>query len=215
MAGALPGRSFDAGKLTRFGYLTLTAQRDNLLCRAGESIAAHEFHRWDADDPGEAFLAEKPSGRRWPCVHATGTLYAGYPHFPLLREPRLRREFSRRLPKGEAPPCLRPADPWTSKRAASRSSPSFWATGSSTRKTRLSSSAPSTPPRTLTTPTTSSSRPTPCRQGSKPCGPAAISSPIPRWRRPGSIRPSSPPSAARSTASCPTPTSQPRQSRAA
>ena len=58
MAGALPGRSFDAGKLTRFGYLTLTAQRDNLLCRAGESIAAHEFHRWDADDPGKAFLAE-------------------------------------------------------------------------------------------------------------------------------------------------------------
>ena len=76
MAGALPGRSFDAGKLTRFGYLTMTAQRDNLLCRAGESIAAHEFHRWDADDPGEAFLAEKPSGRRWPCVHATATLYA-------------------------------------------------------------------------------------------------------------------------------------------
>ena len=61
MAGALPGRSFDAGKLTRFGYLTLTAQRDNLLCRAGESIAAHEFHRWDADDPGEAFMAEKPA----------------------------------------------------------------------------------------------------------------------------------------------------------
>ena len=87
MAGALPGRSFDAGKLTRFGYLTLTAQRDNLLCRAGESIAAHEFHRWDADDPGKAFLAEKPSGRRWPCVHATGTLYAGYPHFHFYANP--------------------------------------------------------------------------------------------------------------------------------
>ena len=87
MAGAIPGRSFDAGKLTRFGYLTLTAQRDNLLCRAGESIAAHEFHRWDADDPGEAFLAEKPSGRRWPCVHATGTLYAGYPHFHFYANP--------------------------------------------------------------------------------------------------------------------------------
>ena len=87
MAGAIPGRSFDAGKLTRFGYLTLTAQRDNLLCRAGESIAAHEFHRWDADAPGEAFLAEKPSGRRWPCVHATATLYAGYPHFHFYANP--------------------------------------------------------------------------------------------------------------------------------
>ena len=93
MAGALPGRSFDAGKLTRFGYLTLTAQRDNLLCRAGESIAAHEFHRWDADDPGEAFLAEKPSGRRWPCVHATGTLYAGYPHFHFYANPAFAANF--------------------------------------------------------------------------------------------------------------------------
>ena len=93
MAGAIPGRSFDAGKLTRFGYLTLTAQRDNLLCRAGESIAAHEFHRWDADDPGEAFLAEKPSGRRWPCVHATGTLYAGYPHFHFYANPAFAANF--------------------------------------------------------------------------------------------------------------------------
>ena len=93
MAGAIPGRSFDAGKLTRFGYLTLTAQRDNLLCRAGESIAAHEFHRWDADDPGGAFLAEKPSGRRWPCVHATGTLYAGYPHFHFYANPAFAANF--------------------------------------------------------------------------------------------------------------------------
>ncbi len=93
MAGAIPGRSFDAGKLTRFGYLTLTAQRDNLLCRAGESIAAHEFHRWDADDPGEAFLAEKPSGRRWSCVHATGTLYAGYPHFHFYANPAFAANF--------------------------------------------------------------------------------------------------------------------------
>ena len=93
MAGALPGRSFDAGKLTRFGYLTLTAQRDNLLCRAGESIAAHEFHRWDADDPGKAFLAEKPSGRRWPCVHATGRLYAGYPHFHFYANPAFAANF--------------------------------------------------------------------------------------------------------------------------
>ena len=93
MAGAIPGRSFDAGKLTRFGYLTLTAQRDNLLCRAGESIAAHEFHRWDADDPGGAFLAEKPSRRCWPCVHATGTLYAGYPHFHFYANPAFAANF--------------------------------------------------------------------------------------------------------------------------
>ena len=81
MAGVLSGSCFDAGKLTRFGYLTLTAQRDSMLFAAGEQIPAHEFHRWDAENPGEDFLAEKPSGRSWRCAYAGKTLYAGYPHF--------------------------------------------------------------------------------------------------------------------------------------
>ena len=58
MAGALKGVCFDTGKLTRFGYVTLTAQKDNLLCRAGEQIPAHEFHHWDAGIP------EKTSARK-------------------------------------------------------------------------------------------------------------------------------------------------------
>ena len=81
MAGVLSGSCFDAGKLTRFGYATLTAQRDSMLFAAGEKIPAHEFHRWDAENPGKDFLAEKPSGRSWRCAYAGETLYAGYPHF--------------------------------------------------------------------------------------------------------------------------------------
>ena len=81
MAGVLSGSCFDTGKLTRFGYATLTAQRDSMLFAAGEQISAHEFHRWDAENPGEDFLAEKPSGRSWRCAYAGETLYAGYPHF--------------------------------------------------------------------------------------------------------------------------------------
>ena len=87
MAGALKGACFDTGKLTRFGYVTLTAQKDNLLCRAGEQIPAHEFHHWDAEDPGAGFLAEKPSGRSWLCAHASDTLYAGFPHFHFYANP--------------------------------------------------------------------------------------------------------------------------------
>lgn len=87
MAGALKGVCFDTGKLTRFGYVTLTAQRDNLLCRAGEQIPAHEFHHWDAEAPGEDFRAEKPSGRSWLCAHASKTLYAGFPHFHFYANP--------------------------------------------------------------------------------------------------------------------------------
>ena len=87
MAGVLPGGCFDTGKLTRFGYVTLTAQKDNLLCRAGEQIRAHEFHHWDAETPGDSFAAEKPSGKRWLCAHASATLYAGFPHFHFYANP--------------------------------------------------------------------------------------------------------------------------------
>ena len=92
-AGALPGKSFNTGKLTRFGYVTLTAKRDNLLCRAGESIPAHEFHHWDCSEPGEDFTAEKPGGRAWDCATATKTLYAGFPHFHFYANPRFAVNF--------------------------------------------------------------------------------------------------------------------------
>ena len=87
MVGALPGGCHDTGRLTRFGYVTLTAERDNLLCRAGESIAAHEFHHYDADEPGTGFSAVKPSGRGWRCAVSTPVLYAGYPHFHFYSNP--------------------------------------------------------------------------------------------------------------------------------
>ena len=101
MVGFLPGRCFDAGKLARFGYVTLTAERDNLLCRAGGSIPAHEFHHWDAEQTGDAFTAAKPFGRSWPCVFATGTLYAGYPHFHFYANPSFAVRFLDACRKGK------------------------------------------------------------------------------------------------------------------
>ena len=93
MAGCLPGKCFDTGRLTRFGYVTLTAKADNLLCRAGESIRGHEFHHWDAECNGDGFWAEKPTGRRWNCVYATDTLYAGFPHFHFYANPQFAQNF--------------------------------------------------------------------------------------------------------------------------
>ena len=87
MVGALPGRCFDTGKLTRFGYVTLRAGHDNLLCSAGDTIPAHEFHHWDAEKTGDSFTAQKTSGKSWPCVIATDTLYAGFPHFHFYANP--------------------------------------------------------------------------------------------------------------------------------
>lgn len=93
MVGFIPGCAHDTGKLTRFGYVALTAKADNMLCRAGESIPAHEFHRWDCDFTGESFTAQKADGRSWDCVFAAGTLYAGFPHFHFLADPRFAEGF--------------------------------------------------------------------------------------------------------------------------
>ena len=93
MVGALEGDCWDTGKLTRFGYVTLEAKKDNLLCRAGEKIAAHEFHHWDCTQPGEGFTAKKPTGRQWDCAVSTKTLYAGFPHFHFYANPDFARNF--------------------------------------------------------------------------------------------------------------------------
>ena len=93
MVGFLPGHCFDNGKLTRFGYVTLRAGTDNMLCKAGEQIPAHEFHHWDCTQPGSGFTAAKPTGKSWDCVAATDTLYAGYPHFHFYANPAFLKGF--------------------------------------------------------------------------------------------------------------------------
>ncbi len=93
MVGFLAGKSYDTGKLSRFGYVTLTAKQDSMLCRAGESISGHEFHHWDCTDTGNAFTAKKASGKSWDCVIATPRLYAGYPHFHFYSNPNFAKNF--------------------------------------------------------------------------------------------------------------------------
>ena len=87
MCGALPHTSAAAGRLVRFGYVTLTAKKDGLLGPAGTVLRCHEFHYWDSTDNGDSFTAEKPNGKRWDCVVSTSTLYAGYPHLFLPANP--------------------------------------------------------------------------------------------------------------------------------
>lgn len=81
MAGVLDAKAYRTEKLSRFGYVTLAAEEDQLLGKAGTQIRGHEFHYWDSESCGESFHARKPAGRReWDCVHGTNTLYAGFPH---------------------------------------------------------------------------------------------------------------------------------------
>ncbi|MCD8050237.1 MAG: cobyrinate a,c-diamide synthase [Clostridiales bacterium] len=94
MCGALPGRGYRTPRLQRFGYVTLTAGQDNLLCGAGETLRAHEFHYWDSDAPGDAFHAQKPrSNRGWDCTVASETLYGGFPHLAFYANPNAAARF--------------------------------------------------------------------------------------------------------------------------
>lgn len=88
MVNALDGAGFPTGKLGRFGYIELTAQKDGLLGPEGEAIRGHEFHYWDSSHPGEAFQAQKPhSGRGWACGYTEAGLYAGFPHLYFWSNP--------------------------------------------------------------------------------------------------------------------------------
>lgn len=96
MAGALPGKGFGTKRLVRFGYAEMTAQKDNLLLRAGESVPVHEFHYWDSTDNGQACVARKPiSGRSWTCGFATSHLFASFAHLYMAGAPQLARRFVR------------------------------------------------------------------------------------------------------------------------
>ncbi|MDD3169548.1 MAG: cobyrinate a,c-diamide synthase [Eubacteriales bacterium] len=81
MAGVIEGESFPTERLTRFGYLTLTALEDNLLCAKGTELKGHEFHYWDSTNTGHGFQAKKPLRKTsWDCMIIKGNLLAGYPH---------------------------------------------------------------------------------------------------------------------------------------
>ena len=89
MVGAIPALAFETKSLKRFGYITLRAEKDSLLCKKGDELRSHEFHYWDSTDSGEGFTAVKASGNTlYPCVHTGETLYAGFPHlfFPACPE---------------------------------------------------------------------------------------------------------------------------------
>jgi cobyrinic acid a,c-diamide synthase len=98
MAGVVRARARKTGRLQRFGYVELIAQRDNLLCAAGESSRSHEFHYYESSDRGADFIAKKPlSEKSWPCARGTQTLYAGFPHLYFDSNPAFAENFVRKV----------------------------------------------------------------------------------------------------------------------
>lgn len=95
MCAALPGKAYRTPKLQRFGYIELKAQRDTLLLKRGQTLRAHEFHYWDAEQSGDAAVAEKANQScSWACVVGSETLFAGYPHVYLAENTEAARNFA-------------------------------------------------------------------------------------------------------------------------
>ena len=94
MVGALDGAGRKTARLQRFGYVTLTAQADGPYLHQGETMAAHEFHRWDCTRNGSLCRAQRPNrGEHWDCMVGQGKLLAGFPHLYFASNPQFAARF--------------------------------------------------------------------------------------------------------------------------
>jgi cobyrinic acid a,c-diamide synthase len=97
MVGLIEARAYKTEQLQRFGYVTLTAKRDTVICKAGDLIRAHEFHYWESTDPGNDFIASKKSGMSYSCIHASDSLYMGFPHLYFPANPDFAKWFVQKM----------------------------------------------------------------------------------------------------------------------
>lgn len=94
MTGVINGQAYGTEKLGRFGYITLTTQKDNQLLSKDESIKAHEFHYFDTTSNGSDYHAKKPFGNRtWECIHSGANYAAGFPHLYYYSNPNFAFRF--------------------------------------------------------------------------------------------------------------------------
>ncbi len=92
MVGLVKGNVHNTGKLSRFGYVSLSSENpDSILGEKG--ARGHEFHYWDSTNCGEAWKAVKTSGKTYRCYHEEGSLVAGYPHLYYYSNPEVPYRF--------------------------------------------------------------------------------------------------------------------------
>lgn len=93
MAGVLPGKGFNTGKLVRFGYIEIEEKQSSFL-PPGEKIRGHEFHYYDTEYNGEDCRAIKPvTGRSYPCIVSNKTCFLGFPHLYYPSNPAFVKNF--------------------------------------------------------------------------------------------------------------------------
>lgn len=95
MAGLFSGTGRKGKRLGNFGYAELTAEEDTAFLKRGETIKAHEFHYWQAEEAGCQMTARKPAGgKTWPCMRETARTMAGFPHLYYRSCPEFAKRFA-------------------------------------------------------------------------------------------------------------------------
>ncbi|MCH5212791.1 MAG: cobyrinate a,c-diamide synthase [Oscillospiraceae bacterium] len=92
MAGAIDGECTRMQPFNNYGYVEMTADESNLLLKKGEAIKTYEFHRYESSNPGSALRVRK-NGEEWRHIHATDTLYAGFPHLNFYSNVKMAERF--------------------------------------------------------------------------------------------------------------------------
>ncbi|MDO5861341.1 MAG: cobyrinate a,c-diamide synthase [Thermoplasmata archaeon] len=95
MCGVIPGKTWNTGKLCRFGYVTLGPVNEDGMLGTKTTVKGHEFHYWDSESNGDDWEASK-KGTTYRCMHDTGTVLAGYPHLYYYSNPEVALAFVRR-----------------------------------------------------------------------------------------------------------------------
>jgi len=94
MLGILKGHSIMTSNLQNFGYITLEANENTVLCSRGEKINAHSFHYSTSSNKNTSFTATKKSnGITYRCIVSQNNIFGGYPHIHFFSNPKLARNF--------------------------------------------------------------------------------------------------------------------------
>lgn len=93
MVGYIDTTCYNTGRLVRFGYASLHANQDTILCKQGDEIRCHEFHVWDTEYTGDVFVSTKTDGRQWTGSYADDHVLAGYPHLNFYSNPEFAKHF--------------------------------------------------------------------------------------------------------------------------
>lgn len=93
MAGVIPAKCYDTGKLVRFGYIEMQEKKSCFL-PVGSKIKGHEFHYYDSTYNGEDVMAVKPvTGKGYSCIIAKKHCFMGFPHLYYPSNPAFVKSF--------------------------------------------------------------------------------------------------------------------------